>query len=67
MPSASLEGRIASLEGSYRELTKRSDDLRSEITDLRTEMRAGFRWVFTLILVNWLSILAAIFLVVAKR
>ena len=89
MPETSLEERIAGLEGSYRELTKRIDDLRSEthrgfdgiraelrehrtefrteIAELRTEFRTGFRWVLSLLLVNWLGLMAGIFLVVARR
>ncbi len=96
MPESTLEVRIAGLEGSYRELTKRMDDLRSdlhrgldglmaeaertrsefedefsavrgEMADLRIEGRANFRWIMSLILINWLSLLAAIFLVVGRR
>jgi chromosome segregation ATPase len=100
VPSTSLEERIAGLEGSYKELTKRSDDLRSEMhrgfdglrtelktdiaqlrgevqgdnaqqraemADLCTEIRTNHRWAMRLILMNWLSILAAIFLVMGRR
>ncbi len=82
MATTSLEERIASLEGSYHELTKRIDDLRTEmqrgfdalrtetngqISDLRAELRTTFRWTLSLILINWLSIMAAIFLVAARR
>ena len=89
MPETTLEERIAGLEGSYRELTKRIDDLRSEthrgfdgisaelrehrtefrteIAELRTEFRTGFRWVLSLLLVNWLGLMAGIFLVVARK
>ena len=103
MPNTTLEERIASLEGSYKELTKRIDDLRSEmhrgfdgiraelnelrsqISDLRAqgkadssqlraelsearaEWRTSFRWTMSLILINWLSVLAAIFLVAARK
>ncbi len=81
MPST-LEERIASLEGSYQELTKRIDDFRSEthrnfdslrneltgqMADLRSETRSNFRWTLSLILVNWLSLMAGIFLVVARK
>ena len=84
-----LEERIAGLEGSYKEVTKRIDDLRSEthrcfdgiraelheqrvdlkaeIAELRTEFRTGFRWTLSLLLVNWLGLMAGIFLVVARR
>ena len=41
--------------------------LRSEVSELRHEGRANFRWTMTLILVNWLSLLAGIFLVVARK
>ena len=89
MPESTLEERIAGLEGSYKELTKRIDDLRSEmhrgfdlitaelssqrsglrgeIVGLRAEFRTAFRWTMTLVLVNWLSIMAAIFLVAARK
>ena len=100
MPETTLEERIAGLEGSYKELTKRIDDLRSEthrgfdgiraelnaqraelqahrketkaeMAELRSEMlselRSSFRWTMGVVLVNWLSLLAAIFLVAAKR
>ena len=143
MPDTTLEERIASLEGSYKELTKRIDDLRSEMhrgfdgvrvemNELRTEMRemrtqmpelraeldtrlrteignletrlraelgslrdenrptrmelsskisdlcvrmdhmraearTRFRWRLSLILINWLSLLAAIFLVAGRK
>ena len=89
MPNTTLEERIASLEGSYKELTKRIDDLRSEMhrgfdairvemNGLRTEMRAEmaelraefrttFRWTLSLLLINWLSLLAAIFLVAGRK
>ncbi len=91
-----MEERIAGLEGSYKELTKRIDDLRSEthrgfdgiraelsdlrtgqqslktelkteIAELRTEFRTGFRWTLSLLLVNWLGLMAGIFLVVARK
>ena len=78
MPDTHLEERIAALDGSYRELTKRLDDLRSEthrgldgvraeIGELRTELRTTFRWTMSLILINWLSLLAGIFLVALKK
>ncbi len=117
MPETTLEERIAGLEGSYKELTKRIDDLReethrgldllraetnalrgevnglraeisgvrgeisgvrgemnstaaqlrAEIRDLRVEFRSSFRWTMSLVLINWLSVLAAIFLVAGKR
>ena len=89
MPQTTLEERIAALEGSYREITKRIDDLRSEMhrgfdaikgemgtmetrlvgqmVELRTEARTAQRWTMTLILVNWLSIMAAIFLTNFRR
>ena len=78
MPDTTLEDRIAGLEGSYRELTKRIDDLRSEMhrgfdgvgaetNELRAEVRTNFRWTMSLILINWLSVLAAIFLVAARK
>lgn len=88
MPQSTMEERIAALEGSYREITKRIDDLRSEthrgfdalgakmndqrtelkaeIAELRAESRANFRWLMGMLLVNWLSLMAAIFLV-ARR
>ncbi|MBI3695588.1 MAG: hypothetical protein HY238_12215 [Acidobacteria bacterium] len=84
MPNA-LEERIAGLEGSYRELTKRIDDLRSEmhrgfdgvraemsemkaeLNESRTEWRTSFRWTMSLILINWLSLLGAIFLVAGRK
>jgi hypothetical protein len=78
MAHMALEERIAALEGSYRELSKRLDDLleethrgfdgvRAEINTLQTEMRSHFRWVLSLILVNWLSIMAGILLVAARQ
>lgn len=92
MPGSTLEERIAGLEGSYMELTKRIDDLRAEVNglrsemnglraemnsnaaqfraeirDLRAEFRSSFRWTMSLVLINWLSVLAAIFLVAGKR
>jgi len=74
MPDTHLEERIAGLEGSYRELTKRIDDLRSEmhrgfdglrveVHELKADGRAMFRWTLSLILINWLSLIAGIFLV----
>jgi hypothetical protein len=78
MAETAIEERIAGLEDAYKELTKRIDDLRSEthrgfdllraeISDLKTELRSSFRWTMSLVLINWLSLLAAIFLVAAKR
>ena len=82
MPNTTLEERIASLEGSYKKLTKRMDDLRSEmhrgfdgiraelnaqLNEARAEWRTSFRWTMSLILINWLSVLAAIFLVAARK
>ena len=89
MPNTTLEERIASLEGSYKELTKRIDDLRSEMhrgfdavrvemnelrtemrtqmSELRAEFRSTFRWTMSLLLINWLSLLAAIFLVAGRK
>ncbi len=95
MPGSTLEERIAGLEGSYMELTKRIGDLRqethrspdliraelnglrvemnsnaaqfrAEIRDLRAELRSSSRWTMSLVLINWLSVLAAIFLVAGK-
>lgn len=92
MPDIHLEECIASLECSYREITKRIDDLRSEMhrgfdgvraeinggraetTGLRTEvnrlndrMETMFRWTMSLLLINWLSLLAGIFLFALKK
>ena len=71
MPGSTLEERIAGLEGSYQELTKRIDDFRSEthrgFDDLRTEMRTNFRWTMNVILINWLSLITGVLLVVARR
>jgi predicted nucleic acid-binding Zn-ribbon protein len=100
MPETTLEERIAGLEGAYKELSKRIDDLRSEmhrgfdllraemqsgdanlrsemgsmnanlraeISDLKRELRSSFRWTMSLVLINWLSVLAAIFLVAARK
>ena len=71
MPGSTLEERMAGLEGSYQELTKRIDDFRSEthrgFDDLRTEMRANFRWTMSLILINWLSLITGVLLVVARK
>jgi chromosome segregation ATPase len=107
MPETTIEERIAGLEGAYKELTKRIDDLRSEmhrgfdllraemnsrdanlraemnlmnanlrgemgsmraeISDLKTELRSSFRWTMSVVLINWLSLPAAIFLVAGKK
>ena len=103
LASLTLEERIAGLEGSYRELTKRIDDLREEthrgldalrsgMADLRGEIvnlrgefanlrnesrnesmssrneaRANFRWIMSLVLVNWLSIPAGFFLAAGRN
>ena len=107
MPETTIEERIAGLEGSYKELSKRIDDLRvemhrgfdllraemnsrdtnlraemssmntnlraeisnlkAELSDLKTELRSSFRWTMSLVLINWLSVLAAIFLVAARK
>jgi len=78
--TAHLEERIAGLEGSYKELSKRIDDLRlemhrgfdairaemaqlraemrAEMADVRAEMRTMFRWTLSLLLINWLSLIA---------
>ena len=100
MPETTIEERIAGLEGSYKELSKRIDDLRvemhrgfdllraemnsrdtnlraemssmntnlrAEMSDLKAELRSSFRWTMSLVLINWLSVLAAIFLVAAGK
>jgi hypothetical protein len=85
MPDTHLEERIAALEGSYREITKRIDDLRSEthrsfdgvraemvrtndrLDKMGDRMETMFRWTMSMILVNWLSLLAGIFLVALRR
>ncbi len=96
MPDIHLEECIAGLEGSYREITKRIEDLRSEThrgfdgvraemsivrarldglgddvkglrNELRGEMSNNFRWTMSLILINWLSLLAGIFLFALKK
>ena len=82
MASPTLEERIAGLEGSYKELTKRIDDLRSEThrgfdgikaelhnlrTELRREISTNFRWTMSLLLANWISLMAGIFLVAARK
>ena len=78
MANSTLEERIVGLEGSYKELTKHIDDLRSEtyrgfdlvrslMNELRSEFRTTFRWTMSLILINWLSVLAAVFPVAARK
>jgi len=78
MPDIHLEERIAGLEGSYREITKRIDDLRSEthrgfdgvraeMIRLNDRMETMFRRTMSLILINWLSLLAGIFLFALKK
>jgi hypothetical protein len=37
------------------------------MNELRSEFRTTFRWTMSLILINWLSVLAAIFLVAARK
>ena len=62
----------------YQELTKRIDDFRSEthrsfdsltgnVGELRTEVRTNFRWTMSLILINWLSLIAGILLIVVRK
>jgi hypothetical protein len=78
MPDTRLEEGIAALEGSCREVTKRIDDLRSqthrgfdgvraEMVRMIERMECMFRWTMSMILVNWLSLLAGIFLVALRR
>lgn len=78
MPGSTLEERIAGLEGSYRELTKRIDDFRSEthrsfdnvgseLSDLRSELRTNFRWTMSLILINWLSLITGVLLIFVRK
>jgi hypothetical protein len=78
MPDIHLEECIASLQCSYRDITKGIDDLRSEthrgfdgvraeMIRLNDRMETMFRWTMSLILINWLSLLAGIFLVALKK
>jgi len=55
------------------EMHRGFDGLRTElnghsgqIAELRAEQRSNFRWIMSLILVNWLSFMAGLFLV-ARR
>ena len=42
-------------------------ELKSGISDPRAEIRTNHRWTMSLILINWLSLLAGIFLFAARR
>ena len=71
MPGSTPEERIAGLEGSYQELTKRIDDFRSEthrnFDSLASESRANFRWTMSLILINWLSLITGVLLIFVRK
>lgn len=67
-----LEIRMAHLEGAYQQIDKRlgslerqvSDgfgQLRGELRDIRAEIRSEIRWLIGLIVVDWITVMLAIF------
>lgn len=62
MTADALEVRIAHLEGAYEQIDKRLGSLESAFAQLRAEIHATSRWLTGLILVNWISIMLAVFL-----
>ena len=55
------------LIGRINDQTGRINDLAGQMADLRSESRSNFRWILSLILANWLSLMAGIFLVAARK
>lgn len=62
MAADALEIRIAHLEGAYEQIDKRLGSLENALAQLRAEIHATSRWLTGLILVNWISIMLAVFL-----
>ena len=73
MAADALEVRIAHLEGAYEQVDKRLGAIEAGLRDLRSEVRSEFqemgrkidntfRWVIGVILVNWITVMLAIFL-----
>jgi hypothetical protein len=62
MAASPLEVRIAHLEGAYEQIDKRMGSLEGRMESLERKLDDGFRWVIGIILVNWVTLMLAIFL-----
>lgn len=68
MAASPLEVRIAHLEGAYEQVDKRLGTIEGDIRGLRGEIQemgrkldSNFRWVIGIVLVNWVTLMLAIF------
>ncbi len=65
MAADTSDVRMARLEGAYDQITKRLDDLHTDVQQLRTELHTGLRnqfWQFAaLVLPLWLAAAALLF------
>ncbi len=69
MAADALAIRIAHLEGAYEQIDKRLGVIEGDIRGLRGEVQevgrkldTTFRWVIGIILVNWVTLMLAVFL-----
>jgi hypothetical protein len=73
MAADALAVRIAHLEGAYEQIDKRLGSIKGRMASLerkvddgfaqlRAEMQTTFRWVIGVILVNWITLMLAVFL-----
>ncbi len=73
MAADALAVRIAHLEGAYEQIDKRLGSIEGRMaslerkvddgfTQLRGEIHTTFRWVIGVILVNWVTLMLAVFL-----
>ncbi len=73
MAADGLAVRIAHLEGAYEQIDKRLGSIEGRMaslerkvddgfTQLRAEIHTTFRWVIGVILINWVTLMLAVFL-----
>jgi hypothetical protein len=72
MARDTLEVRIAHLEGAFEQIDRRLGNVETALAGLRTDVHAmssrldqkidtAFRWVIGVVLVNWITVMLAIF------
>ena len=55
----SLDTRMGSLEG---RMTSLGDKVDNGLSQVRTEIHTNFRWVVSIIFINWITLMLAVFL-----
>jgi hypothetical protein len=57
---ASVDERVSQIEGTLGQMNQRLGNVEADLRDMRSETRSNFRWVVGLIIVQWVTVLAAV-------